>query len=110
MGISLGLVSRNKYLTRSQKLVQARVYAQGLTLLVLVATAAFEVSDAKSGKGRWEVVRVRDEKTGEMVERKIELHKEAYEGEDLWKDMMAAEERRLQREKEERARREKVKA
>lgn len=105
MGISLGLVSRNKYLTKAQKLVQARVYAQGLTLLVLVATAAFEVSDAKSGKGRWEVVRIRDENTGELVERKIEIHKEQYEGEDLWKDMMAAEERRLKREKEEKARR-----
>ena len=105
MGVSLGLVSRNKYLTKAQRLVQARVYAQGLTLLVLVATAAFEVSDAKSGKGRWETIRVRDENTGEMVERKIELHKEQYEGEDLWKDMMAAEERRLKREKEERARR-----
>lgn len=105
MGVSLALVSRNKYLTKAQKLVQARVYAQGLTLLVLVATAAFEVSDAKSGKGRWETIRVRDENTGEMVERKIELHKEQYEGEDLWKDMMAAEERRLNRVKEERARR-----
>lgn len=110
MGVSLGLVSRNKYLTKTQKLVQARVYAQGLTLLVLVATAAFEVSDAKSGKGRWETIRVRDENTGEMVERKVELHKEQYEGEDLWKDMMAAEERRLKRQKEERARRQQSQA
>lgn len=105
MGVSLGLVSRDKFLSRAQKLVQARVYAQGLTLLVLVATAAFEVSDAKSGQGRWETIRVRDQTTGEMVEKRIELHKEQYEGEDLWKDMMAAEERRLQKEKEGRARR-----
>lgn len=108
MGISLGLVSRNKYLTRSQKLVQARVYAQGLTLLVLVATAAFEVSDAKSGKGMWQLVKVQDENTGEMVEKRVEIHKEAYEGEDLWKDMMATEERRLKREQEERERRRKT--
>lgn len=112
MGASLGMVSRNKYLTGAQKLVQARVYAQGLTLLVLVLTAAFEVSDAKGGKGRWQVVRIRDEQTGELVEKKIEipLHREHYEGEDLWKDMMAAEERRLNREKEEKARREKAQA
>lgn len=110
MGISLGLVSRSKYLTRAQKLVQARVYAQGLTLLVLVATAALEVSNAKSENGRWETIRIRDENTGAMVERKIELHKEQYEGEDLWKDMMATEERRLKREKEEKARREKAQA
>jgi len=112
MGVSLGIVSRNKYLTKAQKLVQARVYAQGLTLLVLVLTAAFEVSDAKEGKGRWQIIRVRDENTGELVERRIEvpLHREQYEGEDLWKDMMAAEERRLKREKEERAKGEKVQA
>ena len=53
MGIALGLVGRNPYLSRAQKLVQARVYAQGLTLAVLVATAAFEVGDAQKGRGRW---------------------------------------------------------
>ena len=46
LGIALGLVGRNPYLTRAQKLVQARVYAQGLTLAILIATAAFEVGDA----------------------------------------------------------------
>lgn len=105
MGISLGLVSRNPFLTRAQKLVQARVYAQGLTILVLMATAGFEVADAKSGKGRWEVVKVKDEGTGELVEKRIPIHVEAYAGEDLWKDMLAAEEKRLAREKEIRDRR-----
>ncbi|KAF8439564.1 hypothetical protein BDZ91DRAFT_755711 [Kalaharituber pfeilii] len=88
----------------AMKIVQARVYAQGLTLLVLVASAGFEVADAKSGKGRWEIVRVRDEVSGEVVERKVPVHKEAYAGEDLWKDMVGAEERRLKREKEQRER------
>jgi hypothetical protein len=88
MGIALGLVGRNPYLSRAQKLVQARVYAQGLTLAVLVATAAFEVGDASKGKGRWETVMVLDPNDPEhkhLIEKKI--HHEAYEGEDLWRGM-----------------------
>lgn len=86
MGIALAMVGRNKYLTTSQKVVQARVYAQGLTLAVLIATAALETADAKSGKGRWETVMVvdPDDPTHQhMIEKKI--HKEDYEGQDLWK-------------------------
>ena len=41
MVASLSLVGRNPYLSTQQKLVQARVYAQGLTLAVLIATAIF---------------------------------------------------------------------
>lgn len=96
MGIALGLVSRNRYLSTSQKLVQARVYAQGLTIAVLVASAAFETSDARQGKGRWETILVIDPNDPEhkhMVEKRI--HKEEYQGQDLWRDMVAAEERRL---------------
>jgi hypothetical protein len=96
MGIALGMVSRNKYLTTSQKLVQARVYAQGLTLAVLVASAAFETADARQGKGRWETIMVVDPNDPEhkkLVEKRI--HKEEYEGQDLWRDMVDAEERRL---------------
>lgn len=86
MGIAFGLVSRNKYLTGAQKLVQARVYAQGLTLAVLVATAAFETSDAAKGKGRWETVQIIDPNDPEhkhLIEKRI--HHEAYAGEDLWR-------------------------
>jgi hypothetical protein len=89
MAIALGLVGRNPYLSRAQKLVQARVYAQGLTLAVLVATAAFEVGDASKGKGRWETVMVLDPNDPEhkhLIEKKI--HHEAYEGEDLWRGML----------------------
>jgi len=76
--------------------VQARVYAQGLTLAVLIATAAFEVGDASKGKGRWETVMILDPNDPEhkhMIEKRI--HHEAYEGEDLWRDMVAAEERKI---------------
>lgn len=86
MAIALGIVGRNKYITTAQKLVQARVYAQGLTLAVLIATAAFETSDAKAGKGRWETVMVvdpNDPKHEHLIEKRV--HKEEYEGQDLWK-------------------------
>lgn len=96
MGVALALVGRNKYLTGSQKLVQARVYAQGLTVAVLVLSAVFEMNDAKSGSGRWETVMVLDPEDPEhkhLIEKRI--HREEYEGQDLWKDMVAAEERRI---------------
>lgn len=70
MGISLGLVYKDKYLTKAQKLVQARMYAQGLTLLVLVASAAFEIGDSRPGAHH----------DGEEVE-----EVEHYAGENLWK-------------------------
>ncbi|UNI23465.1 Replication factor C, subunit RFC4 [Purpureocillium takamizusanense] len=95
MGIALAIVGRAPMST-SQKLVQARVYAQGLTLAVLVVSAAFEMNDAKRGSGRWETVMVLDPNDPEhkhLIEKKI--HKEEYEGQDLWKDMVEAEERRL---------------
>lgn len=90
MGIALGLVGRNPYLTTAQKLVQARVYAQGLTLAVLIATAAFEVGDATKGKGRWETVMILDPNDPEhkhLIEKKI--HHESYAGEDLWRGTLS---------------------
>jgi hypothetical protein len=103
MGIALAMVGRNKYISTSQKLVQARVYAQGLTLAVLIATAAFETADAKAGKGRWETIMVvdpNDPTHTHMIEKKI--HKEEYEGQDLWKQMVVAEEKRLEEQKKQR--------
>lgn len=96
MGLALGLVGRNPYLSKAQKLVQARVYAQGLTLAVLIATAAFEMGDKNQGKGRWETVMVLDPNDPthkHLIEKKV--HHEAYEGEDLWRDMVAAEEEKI---------------
>ena len=88
MGVALQLVRRNPYLTGAQKLVQARVYAQGLTLAVLILTAMFEVGDASKGRGRWETIMVVDPNDPEhkkLIEKKI--HHEQYAGEDLWKGM-----------------------
>ena len=96
MGIALGIVSRNRYLTGAQKLVQARVYAQGLTVAVLLASFALEGSDAARGKGRWETVKILDPNDPthkHLIEKRI--HHERYEGEDQWMDMVATEERRM---------------
>jgi hypothetical protein len=60
MAGSWHLVNRNRYLSGSQKLVTARMYAQGLTLGALLTSFAFEGSDAAKGKGRWETIKVID--------------------------------------------------
>ena len=116
MSVALAVVGRSPMST-VQKLVQARVYAQGLTVAVLLLSAVFEMNDAKSGSGRWETVLVldpNDPSHRHMIEKKI--HKEEYAGQDLWKgeqtccchiitgpatnrnaaDMVAAEERRIE--------------
>ena len=90
MGAAFAIVNRSKYMSAAQKLVQARVYAQGLTLAVLVVTAIFEMNDAKTGSGRWQTVMVADPSDPEhkrMIKKKI--HKEEYEGQDLWKGKFA---------------------
>jgi hypothetical protein len=89
MGAAFGLVSRNKFLTGQQKLVQARVYAQGLTLAVLLASFALESNDMRVGKGRWETVKILDPEDPDhkrIIEKRI--HHEAYSGEDQWMGML----------------------
>jgi hypothetical protein len=85
MGTALAIVGRSPYMTTAQKVVQARVYAQGLTLAVLLVTAVFEMADAKKGRGRWETILVVDPNDPEhkhMIEKRV--HKEEYAGQDLW--------------------------
>lgn len=89
LGIALGLVGRNPYLTGAQKLVQARVYAQGLSLAVVVASLALEAKDRGQGTGRWETVKVLDPNDPthkHVIEKKI--HHERYSGEDQWQGMV----------------------
>ncbi|KAF1997193.1 mitochondrial hypoxia responsive domain-containing protein [Amniculicola lignicola CBS 123094] len=96
MAGSFYLVNRNPYLSGSQKLVQARMYAQGSTLALLMASFAVEGSDAAKGKGRWETVKVLDPNDPthkHMIEKRI--HHERYAGEDQWRDMIEAEEARI---------------
>jgi hypothetical protein len=106
MFAAFSIVNRNKYLTGAQKLVQARVYAQFLTLGVLVASAAFEIADSKNEEGRWETVRYVDPNDPEhkrMLEKRVERDpgqgaggdREDPENRDLWKTMVQEEEDRL---------------
>ncbi|KAL8791242.1 MAG: hypothetical protein Q9213_000199 [Squamulea squamosa] len=95
MAAALTIVGRSPYLSTTQKLVQARVYAQGLTLAVLVATAVFEIGDRNKDQGRWETVKYADPNDPEhkrTLEKKV--HHERYAGEDQWRDMIEAEEQK----------------
>lgn len=96
MGTALGIVGRSPYLTGQQKLVQARVYAQGLTLAVVIASLALEGKDASQGAGRWQTVKVLDPNDPthkHLIEKRV--HHERYSGEDQWMDMVEAEEQRM---------------
>jgi hypothetical protein len=105
MFAAFAIVNRNKYLTGPQKLVQARVYAQFLTLGVLIASAAFEISDSRNEEGRWETVRYIDPNDPEhkrMLEKRVDRgtgsiggEKEDPDNRDLWKTMVKDEEERL---------------
>jgi uncharacterized membrane protein len=89
-------VNRNRYLSGSQKLVQARMYAQGATLAALLTSFAIEGADAAKGQGRWETIKVLDPNDPEhkhMIEKKV--HHESYPGEDQWREMIEAEEERI---------------
>lgn len=101
---SFAIVGRSPYLSGQQKLVQARVYAQGLTLAVLCATAVFEISDQRKGEGvldsnaeaqKLERMKKKSAKTAPTNALEDHTHKERYQGEDLWKDMVRGEEERL---------------
>lgn len=88
MGTAFAIVGRNPYLSGQQKLVQARVYAQGLTLAVVIASLALEAKDKNQGEGRWESVKVLDPNDPthkKVIEKKI--HHERYAGEDQWMGM-----------------------
>lgn len=79
-------VNRSSAMSGANKLVQARMYAQGLTLAALLASFAFEADDATKGKGRWETIQVVDPNDPEhkhLIEKKI--HHERYAGEDQWR-------------------------
>lgn len=88
---SFAIVGRSPYLSGQQKLVQARVYAQGFTLAVLCASAAFEISDQRKGQGVLDTPRMKKKKNA----LDDDTHVERYQGEDLWKDMVKGEEARL---------------
>lgn len=96
ISVAMGIINRNPYQTTQQKLVQARVWAQGATLAAVIVSLAFEGGDRMSKTGRWETVKILDPNDPEhkhFIEKKI--HHEKYAGEDQWMDMVDAEEQRL---------------
>ena len=92
---SFVLVGRNPYLSGQQKIVQARVYAQGLTLAVLCASAAFEISDQRRGRGLLDAAKKDKKKQLEDAAEPAPVHGVNKDQGDLWKEMVAAEEQRL---------------
>ncbi|KAF1961224.1 hypothetical protein CC80DRAFT_488552 [Byssothecium circinans] len=89
-------VNRKSSMSGANKLVQARMYAQGLTLAALLTSFAFETNDATKGKGRWETIKVLDPNDPthkHLIEKRI--HHERYAGEDQWREMVEAEEERI---------------
>ncbi|KAJ5097327.1 hypothetical protein N7456_008048 [Penicillium angulare] len=92
---SFVLVGRNPYLSGQQKIVQARVYAQGLTLGVLCASAAFEISDQRRGRGIMDAAKKNKAAQKAEAAESVPAHHDSKDEGDLWKDMVAAEEMRL---------------
>lgn len=92
---SFVLVGRNPYLSGQQKIVQARVYAQGLTLAVLCASAAFEISDQRRGRGMLDSTKRDKAKQALEQAEPVAVHRDDKDEGDLWKEMVAAEEQRL---------------
>jgi hypothetical protein len=92
---SFVLVGRSPHLSGQQKIVQARVYAQGLTLAVLCASAAFEISDQRRGRGLLDAAKTDKKKQLDAVDESQPVHAPSKNEGDLWKDMVAAEEERL---------------
>jgi hypothetical protein len=82
MGAAFALVSRSPMNT-AQKLVQARVYAQGLTMAVVIASLALEGADMKAAQGK-------DGKVTSAIKQKKRLTDA-----DQWMDMVEAEEERM---------------
>lgn len=73
MAVALALINRKPFLSRAQKLVQARVFAQGSTLAVVIASLAFEgVED------------VMNENAGGVLDSVDRVRRERYPGQNRW--------------------------
>ncbi|RAL67893.1 hypothetical protein DID88_008618 [Monilinia fructigena] len=83
MGIAFGIVSRNKFLTGAQK---------------LHLRWEMQRQEQEDGK-QLQFLDPNDPEHKHLIQKKI--HHEAYEGEDLWRDMVEAEERRMENRKRE---------
>lgn len=76
---SMVIVNRNKYLSTSQKLVQARMYAQGITLAIVLLSAGIAAQDVSDNDGEDVVMQ---DPTDPSKQLKVHhAHKETYAGE-----------------------------
>ncbi|ORY84225.1 hypothetical protein BCR37DRAFT_378225 [Protomyces lactucae-debilis] len=108
MAGSLSLVSRNKYLSGPQKLVQARMYAQGITLAVLLLSAGVAAADPGQ-KDLGEDSEVTDPNDPTRIIKVHHTHKESFPGENQWEDIVAVEDARLKKKQAEAKARENAK-
>lgn len=83
---SMVLVNRNKYLSTSQKLVQARMYAQGITLAIVLLSASVAAQDVSDDDG--EDVLMQDPTNPNKQLRVHHAHKETYTGENQWESVL----------------------
>lgn len=84
---SMVLVNRNKYLSTSQKLVQARMYAQGITLAIILLSAGIAAQDATDTEGEDVVMQDPTDPSKEL--RVHHAHKETYAGENQWESVLS---------------------
>lgn len=76
---SMVVVNRNKYLSTSQKLVQARMYAQGITLAIVLLSAAIAAQDSTDNDGEDVIMQDPTDPTKQL--KVHHAHKETYAGE-----------------------------
>ena len=89
---SWAVVSRNKYLTGPQKLVQARMYAQGATIAVLLVSGVMASSDIRDAADQGEDAWIDDPRAPGKKIRIHHRHTERYPGENQWESMVAQQE------------------
>lgn len=87
MAGSMWYVFRDKYMTSTQKIVQARMYAQASTIILLFATLAFSASDNLGGGNNSRDFLGKDGK--------VHHHHVQLEHSDDWKELVKEEEDRL---------------
>jgi hypothetical protein len=93
MAGSMWYVFRDKYMTSAQKIVQARMYAQASTIILLFATLAFSASDNLGGGNNSRDFLGKDGK--------VHHHHVQLEHSDDWKELVKEEEDRLKEAKAE---------
>lgn len=71
---SFYIINRDKLMTKSQKIVQARMYAQGLTVILLLATMALSVSAGEQRNTEWAAADQDWEKIVEAEEKREKAH------------------------------------